>query len=262
MAASTNNVLRNASQAAGAAVPPFPGGVGLSHLRVYDTIAPDGQMGGSPHMHLVCSEAYIVLGGTGKVESLGPQGYRELMLEPGRIVWFTPGIIHRLVNLDGKLEILVIMQNSGLPEAGDFIFAFPQAVMADASAYARASSLARHDRVFASDDDAAHGRRDLAVLGMMELRRQYEQEGIAALTAFYEAGLRILQPGMKRWQAIWQAGAEQVARDTGQQLEALLAGHIDHLLASSIHEHSTPTGERSLGMCGTLALYLPEGTRI
>ena len=54
--------------------PPHPaalaGGVAVSRLRVYDALAPDGWAGGSPHMHLACAEAYVVLGGVGSVELL------------------------------------------------------------------------------------------------------------------------------------------------------------------------------------------------
>lgn len=44
---------------------PLPGAVGLSHLSAYDWEAADGVCGGSPHLHLVCTEAYVVTGGRG-----------------------------------------------------------------------------------------------------------------------------------------------------------------------------------------------------
>src|SRR5687768_5708435 len=100
------------------AVPAFPGAVGVSHLRVYDTRAPDGLAGGTPHVHTVCTEAYLVVNGAGAVQTLTTEGYQETALEPGVAVWFTPGTIHRLVN-HGDLELFVLMQNDGLPEAGD-----------------------------------------------------------------------------------------------------------------------------------------------
>jgi hypothetical protein len=37
------------------------------------------------------------------------------------IAWFTPGTVHRMVNGSG-LRATVLMQNSGLPEAGDAVF--------------------------------------------------------------------------------------------------------------------------------------------
>ena len=39
----------------------LPGAVGVTHLRVYDTPAPDGVPGGSPHVHFACTEAYVTV---------------------------------------------------------------------------------------------------------------------------------------------------------------------------------------------------------
>ncbi|MCF2434204.1 cupin [Streptomyces thinghirensis] len=50
--------------------------MGLSHLSAYDWAATDGVCGGSPHLHLVCTEAYVVTGGRGAVQTLSPDGYR------------------------------------------------------------------------------------------------------------------------------------------------------------------------------------------
>ena len=50
--------------------PPFPGAIAATHLRVYDTAAPDGLAGGTPHLHTVCTEAYWVVAGTGAVQTL------------------------------------------------------------------------------------------------------------------------------------------------------------------------------------------------
>jgi mannose-6-phosphate isomerase-like protein (cupin superfamily) len=73
----------------------LPGGISLSHLRVYNTEGPDGLRGGSPHLHFACSEAYFVIAGDGVVQTLCQSGFRELSLKPGCVVWFTPGLIHR-----------------------------------------------------------------------------------------------------------------------------------------------------------------------
>lgn len=97
--------------------PPLPGAVGLSHLRPYDWEAADGVCGGGPHMHLACTEAYVVTGGQGSVQTLTVgEGYRDTPLEAGSLVWFTPGTVHRMVEGDG-LRVTVLMENSGLPEA-------------------------------------------------------------------------------------------------------------------------------------------------
>ena len=89
--------------------PPFPGGIAVSHLRVYDSTSVDGLAGGTPHCHTACTEAYAVVAGCGRVITLGGDGHRETPLEPGSFAWFTPGTIHRLVNDSGDLEILVLM---------------------------------------------------------------------------------------------------------------------------------------------------------
>ena len=46
---------------------PLPGGTSVSHVRVYDTVGPDGLAGGSPHLHTVCTEAYLVIAGEGLI---------------------------------------------------------------------------------------------------------------------------------------------------------------------------------------------------
>ncbi|MBM4334614.1 MAG: cupin domain-containing protein [Deltaproteobacteria bacterium] len=135
--------------------PAFPGAIGVSHLRVYDSVAPDGLRGGTPHVHSVCSEAYLVVAGRGAVQTLGPAGYRELPLEPGAFVWFTPGTIHRLVNGDGALEIVVLMQNAELPEAGDMVITFAPETLDDPEAYAAAATLPEFERTTIGSGDAA-----------------------------------------------------------------------------------------------------------
>ncbi|HJP80470.1 MAG TPA: cupin domain-containing protein [Pseudonocardiaceae bacterium] len=114
--------------------PIFPGGTGVSGLSVYPWAAEDGVCGGSPHLHLACTEAYVVVGGRGAVQTLTAAGLTETPLSAGTVVWFSPGTIHRAVNHDGALRIVVLMQNSGLPEAGDAVFA---GVVDEASARAR-----------------------------------------------------------------------------------------------------------------------------
>ena len=83
----------------------LPGGIGISLLTVYDIEAPDGLVGGAPHVHLACSEGYYVTAGSGAVQTLNPKGFTETPLQAGTVVWFDPGTIHRLVN-GGGLKIL------------------------------------------------------------------------------------------------------------------------------------------------------------
>jgi mannose-6-phosphate isomerase-like protein (cupin superfamily) len=239
--------------------PPLPGGIGITHLKVYDTPAPDGLRGGSAHVHLACTEAYIVTAGQGIVQTLSAHGFHETELSPGRIVWFTPGVIHRLVNQDGKLEILVAMQNAGLPEAGDFVLAFPPQVLADPEQYFKAASLAASGAVYTSDLEAAHHRRDLSIEGFTQLRREFEAEGPPALETFYDHAVDLVQEKVPQWREVWLAGPAAAAQRTGEHLNLLRQWHFDHLLEASVHALPAPAEPRKLGMCGTLATYLPEG---
>jgi mannose-6-phosphate isomerase-like protein (cupin superfamily) len=118
----------------------FPGATAVTVLDVYDWVAPDGLPGGSAHVHLASTEGYVVIGGAGRLQTLGQRGYAETPLRPGDCLWFTPGTIHRLVN-DGQLRLLVVMQNAGLPEHGDAVLTFPPEILADPAAYARAATL-------------------------------------------------------------------------------------------------------------------------
>ena len=118
----------------------FPGATAVSRLRVYDWPTVDGLRGGSPHLHTASAEGYVVLGGRGAVQTLSGDGYDEQPLSEGVMLWFTPGTVHRLVNY-GDLDILVVMQNAGLPEAGDAVLTFPPEILADPAAYARTAAL-------------------------------------------------------------------------------------------------------------------------
>lgn len=241
--------------------PPLPGAIGVTHLRVYDTPAPDGLAGGGPHLHHVCTEAYAVLRGTGRVQALGPFGYREIPLEPGRLVWFTPGVLHRLVNQDGELEVLVLMQNVGLPEAGDFVLSFPLDVVEDPAAYARAASLADGVRAYATGEEAARRRRDLAVEGFLQLQARVADQGPPALEPFYRAATRLARPKADAWRAVWEAGPRAAEARTGAYLDALARGDAALLREGTIRDLPAPAPPRKLGVCGSLGLYLPEGVR-
>jgi mannose-6-phosphate isomerase-like protein (cupin superfamily) len=243
-------------------VAPLPGGIGITHLRVYDTAAPDGLAGGSAHVHFACTEAYYVISGRGCVQTLSAaDGYREIPLEKGSLVWFTPGLIHRLVNEDGHLEIVVPMQNAGLPEAGDFVLCFPFEILADPAAYANAASLASPGHVQASSLAAAYLRRDLAVTGFAQLRERFEREGVGALDAFYALAARLVAPKADSWRTPFERGPKRAVQETEAQLDALASGDFSYLTRTA-QVHTLPAnaeGDRKFGMCGTLGTYLPEG---
>ncbi|WP_228981524.1 cupin domain-containing protein [Streptomyces sp. DH12] len=218
----------------------LPGGVGISGLTVYDWEAADGLRGGTPHMHLVCSEAYVVIGGTGSVQTLTTSGFADTPLRPGDVVRFTPGTIHRLVN-GGGLRLVVLMQNSGLPEAGDAVFTFPAPVLADPDAY-RAASVLTGDPAA-----AARRRRDLAVEGFLALR-----EG--GLGEFHTAAHRLKSDLLDDWRSRWRDGPLAAAVETGRQLDRLGAGDLSHLGHGAVSRLERPESPL-LGMCGLLHPY-------
>ncbi|MDR0342515.1 MAG: cupin domain-containing protein, partial [Nocardiopsaceae bacterium] len=225
----------------------FPGATGLTVLDVYDWPCPDGLRGGSAHVHLASTEGYLIIGGEGRLQTLGAAGYREVGLRPGDCLWFTPGTVHRLVNDDGRLRILVVMQNAGLPEAGDAVLTFPPEVLADPARYAAAASLTggagaagqatgaagaaaepagapgepAGQLTEAAAEAAARRRRDLAIEGYLALRAQVIEHGPAALDGFLAAAARLVGGRVPDWRSRWRQQAAAVAAFTGQHLDGI-----------------------------------------
>ena len=232
---------------------PMPGGVGISRLCVYDTPAPDGLTGGTPHLHLCCSEAYVVVGGRGAVQTLSGQGFAEHELRPGAVLWFTPGTVHRLIN-HGGLDIVVVMSNSGLPEAGDAVLTFPPEVLADPGRYAAEAALPNGGAP-GTDVTTAYRRRDLAIQGFLGLREAVERDGPRAMAEFHAAAAALKRPVLDQWRTRWQAGAYRAAQATGVQLDALTRGDAGHLADARVTALPAPSEVDRLGMCGLLNTY-------
>jgi mannose-6-phosphate isomerase-like protein (cupin superfamily) len=229
--------------------PELPGAVGISALRVYDWDAVDGLCGGAPHVHLCCTECYVVVGGAGRLQTLTASGVGEQPLRPGDVVWFGPGTVHRAVN-DGDLRVVVLMQNSGLPEAGDAVLTLPPEHLVDRKAYDRAADVPSPER--------ARARRDLAVEGFLELRRRTGAGDPSALEEFYAAAAALIRPQLTTWRERWQRGAAAVADRTGREIDALAAGDHAHLRVAEVVRAEQPPQD-TLGMCGYLAPYRRHG---
>lgn len=240
--------------------PVFPGGTSVSRLRVYDWPAPDGAGlagSGTPHLHTVSTEGYVAIGGTGSVQTLSAEGCAEHRLSPGAIVWFTPGVVHRLVN-DGDLELVVVMSNAGLPEAGDAVLTFPPDVLADPQRYHDAVTLPAHSDDGPDDDavaTAARGRRDLALEGYVELRGRVEREGGSALADLHAAAARLVSGRVPEWRAIVRDGVERTTTATLDALAALASGDATHLDDAGVAATAARTGPERYGMCGRLRTF-------
>ncbi|WP_443078789.1 cupin domain-containing protein [Streptomyces sp. NBC_01497] len=231
----------------------FPGAVAVSRLRVYDWPTPDDRPGGgTPHLHLTCTEGYVVTAGRGTVQTLTTSGCTESPLGPGTVAWFTPGTIHRLTN-DGGLEITVVMQNSGLPEAGDAVLTLPQDLLADPGTYADAVRIPA-DVPEAAQVRAARARRDLATRRFLELRQATESGDPQPLAAFHRAAAALVRPRLDAWEERWRQGALAAAQATGTQLDALRRQDARHLTEARVVSTGA-TARGRFGMCGRLDVY-------
>ncbi|MFI6873269.1 cupin domain-containing protein [Streptomyces sp. NPDC050400] len=226
----------------------LPGGVAVSHLAVYDWPAADGLCGGTPHLHLTCSEGYVVTAGRGAVQTLTASGFEQTPLAAGTVAWFTPGTIHRLVNEGGGLRIVVLMQNSGLPEAGDAVLTLPPAYLTDPDTYAAATTIPA-DAPEAEQERFARARRDLAVEGYLRLREEPKE-----LAAFHEAAAALVRHRVDAWRTRWERGAAAAAAATGRQLDRLAAGDAGHLADAAVRSE-VPSAYGKFGMCGRLDVY-------
>ncbi|ACZ20515.1 Cupin [Sanguibacter keddieii DSM 10542] len=273
---------------------PFPGGTSVSHLSVYDWPTTDGAGlvgGGTPHLHTASDEGYVVLAGSGSVQTLGPDGYAEHPLGAGTLLWFQPGVVHRLVN-DGDLEILVVMSNAGLPEAGDAVMTFPADVLADAERYRAAATLpgananagavpdpgagigavpggvgiagaGRSGDAVTPDGQAdgavaaaARARRDLAVGGFGVLRDRVLVEGPEVpMGELYDAAARLVQDKVPGWQERWDSTVRQTTTRTADALEALAAGSAPHLRTAETASVQARPAPLRYGMCGRLRTW-------
>jgi mannose-6-phosphate isomerase-like protein (cupin superfamily) len=229
---------------------PFPAGTALTNLEVYDWTGPDGLTGGSAHVHLTCTEGYVVIGGNGRLQTLSADGFAETPLSEMTVAWFSPGVVHRLIN-DGDLRILAVMQNAGLPEAGDSVLSFPPEYLADARTYRATASLT------GDPAQAAQRRAYLAVQGFLELRDQVRSRGPDALRAFYAAAAALVRDMVPAWRSTWAQGPLAAAQRTGDQFDLLLQGSTDYLRHGRLAA-AAPQPERAYGMCGRLLTFPSE----
>ncbi|PTT62770.1 cupin domain-containing protein [Arthrobacter sp. HMWF013] len=230
----------------------FPGAVALTRLGVYDWEAADGVCGGSPHLHTASTEAYLVLGGTGRVETITASGYESHKLAPNDLLWFSPGTIHRIINT-GNLDVLAIMQNGGLPEAGDAVLTFEADIVANPERYARTAALdGGPGRVSDSLADAARTRRDAALAGYHRLKEAAQAGDLAAVERFHRDAVRLVQSRVPGWQELWSEKIAPEAARTEQWLADLAEGKYSHFKDAAVSRTAPATPERVFGMCGML----------
>ncbi len=233
----------------------LPGGVGLTHIQVYSEPCPDGLIGGGAHIHMVCSETYYVLAGTGQIELLSINGIETVDLVPTKAVFFRPGIFHRVLNPNKDLQLLAIMQNGGLPERGDFVMAFPHEILTAPAAYQKA--------VRATTIADALKRRDLSINGYNELKAAFGQgkdAGQAAIREFYHAARALIAPKVDGFEWVLKVGAQTEAKNSLDACDFIKSGRTDYL-EQARHAALFPMNEPARpGMCGELHAYALDET--
>ena len=237
----------------------MPGCTALTRLKVYETPGPDGQLGGTPHVHLACSEMYYVIAGSGAVELIDARGFSRVELPLHSALVFTPGTLHRLINPARDLELLIIMQNSGLPERGDTLATFKSPIIADELAYFKAMR--------AGSLPEAYRRRDEAVAGFLEIKAAFERslkDGRAALETLFRLGIGRTSSKYQDWYQCVASGAFAEAQATLSEILELGHKKIGHLFDSR-HAYYPPAESNTVGFCGHLNRYFhpaslwPEG---
>lgn len=229
--------------------PAFPGGTSVSRLSVYRDAASDGLVGGTPHLHTASTEAYVVVSGHGALHTIDRSGFRETALAPGSTVWFTPGTIHRAINRGG-LEVIVVMQNAGLPEAGDAVMTFPLEVIGDPARYPEAATLPAGAAGEAMAV-AVRQRRDLAVAGFHQIADAIQRGDTGPLDRLHDHAARLVQARVAQWREIWEGTVAREAQLTADVLDALARGDAAHLRQATVLE-SPPSATARWGMCGLL----------
>jgi len=232
----------------------MPGATLMTRLNVYDTPSPDGQISGTPHVHLACSEMYVVLSGRGAVELVDKNGFARVEMAAHDALLFAPGTIHRLINPDGNFEILVIMQNSGLPERGDNVVTFTEEWLSSDECYAEAMTV--------KSLEDAHRRRDRGVEGFMQLKAAFAQStqaGQTALEAFYASAAARTANRQAQWDDMVRHGALAAAQETFVHLEQLKQHDLSYL-SDSAYAVIRQSNANKLGFCGHLDRYFDPAT--
>jgi len=247
-------MIDNALLTATAASLRMPGATLVTRLKVYETISPDGQRSGTPHFHFLCTEMYFVLQGSGSVELIDANGFSRVDIAVDSALVFSPGTVHRLINPNGNLVLLIVMANTGLPEHGDNLVCFPAEIMTDDGRYA--------ETITVDTLDAAYRRRDLGVEGFMSLKSAFAVSlgaGREALRALYERAAARTERQRKEWLDIVRTGPLAEAEKSINNLGDVERGKFDYLFdARHVLIHG---GEMDkLGFCGFRVQYPDPAT--
>jgi hypothetical protein len=164
--------------------------------------------------------------------------------------------VHRLIN-GGDLDLLVVMQNAGLPEAGDAVLTFSPDILADPERYERLATLPSTEEAEEVVAAAALERRNAALTGYAELRNDVERRGYAALEEFHKAAVNLVQSRIPGWRKLWSENVLAEVQTAEQWLADLEKGDGAHLARASVARANPRSAERLFGMCGRLQTWAP-----
>ncbi|WP_218712904.1 cupin domain-containing protein [Arthrobacter sp. BF1] len=235
-------------------LPIFPGGTALTRLAVYDWEAGGEPPGGTPHMHTASTEAYLVVGGTGQVETLSAGGFAVHDLAVGDLLWFSPGTIHRLINSRG-LDLLVVMQNAGLPEAGDAVMTFSPETLSDPVRYALAAGLPANGAGAEELLAAVAARRNAALAGYRRLKEAALAGNLEPLAQFHEQAVALIKGRVPQWRHTWEESVAAQTTATEAWLAGLERGEFPHFEHAATVRAQPAGSEPTLGMCGLLQTW-------
>lgn len=226
----------------------LPGAGAAVRVKVYDQPTVDGKIGGTPHVHLLTTEMYVVLAGSGAVEVIDTEGCRTIELQGHDALVFTPGTIHRLLNPNRNLELLVIEQG-GFPQHGDAVVCLPLEVLSDSQRYAEV-------RTVKTIADAMR-RQALAVEGFNRIRQAFArspEEGRAMLSRFYRACHACTADLYSTWESVLQEGLVAEVMQCMSRLDALTKGDWQHL-SETRQRLLRGKAYDGIGYCGYLDKY-------
>jgi hypothetical protein len=202
------------------------------------------------------------LAGAGAVEIIDAQGFKSIPLTKHSAFLFSPGTLHRLVNTSGDMEVLLVMENSGLPERGDTIATFSNEVLAN--------DLAYHSAMQAASLQDAYRRRDAAVNGFLAVKDAFGvslEAGRAALETMYGHARARTAARHKEWYDVVTHGSFDEAQTALLDIVKLQNGKTEQLFDAQ-HFFIPPVDTNTVGFCGSLNRYfdpmtlLPEGVKI
>lgn len=224
------------------------GGVGLTHLSVYDQRpGPDNVNAGCAHIHALTDEAYFGIVGEGAIELHDVvRGFRVVPIVEGTFVQFEAGTLHRSVSTDG-LQVVALMGNGGLAETGDARIYFGREVDDDPSEYKRLKGLAENGL------EGALTRRDASTRAYQNLMDLWEKDQTAyrrELERFLGVHRSAIGPQRESFRKVIESGPVKAG------VKALnLIAQMDNTgssLRPEISVASLGTRTPTLGMCGLL----------